>query len=44
MEDKILFTTNGTEQSVQVEAYGQNVTRLRNVEGTADMTLTADRP
>ncbi|MDE5662425.1 MAG: hypothetical protein K2I37_00100 [Muribaculaceae bacterium] len=44
VEDKILFSTNGTEQSVQVEAYGQNVTRLRNVEVTADMTLTADRP
>lgn len=43
-EDKILFTTNGVEQNVVVEAYGQNVTRLRNAEVTADMTLTADRP
>lgn len=44
MEDKLLFNTNGTEQSVVVEAYGQNVTRLRNIEVTSDMTMTADRP
>lgn len=43
-EDEILFVTNGTEQSVVVEAYGQNVTRLRNVELQQDMTLTSDRP
>ncbi|MDE6010900.1 MAG: hypothetical protein K2F87_05615 [Muribaculaceae bacterium] len=43
-EDLLVFNTNGTEQSVVVEAYGQNVTRLRNVEVTADMTMTAERP
>lgn len=44
IEDKLMFNTNGTEQSVVVEAYGQNVTRLRNVEVTQDMTMTADLP
>ncbi len=44
VEDLILFNTNGTEQKVVVEAFGQNVTRLRNVEVTSDMTLTAARP
>lgn len=44
VEDKLQFVTNGTTQSVVVEAYGQNVTRLRNAEVTSDMTLTADRP
>lgn len=44
VEDRLQFTTNGTTQSVQVEAYGQNVSRLRNVEVTSDMTLTADTP
>lgn len=42
--DDILFTLNGNEQSVRVEAYGQNVTRLRNAVVESDMTLTADRP
>lgn len=44
IEDELLFMTNGTEQKVVVEAYGQNVTRLRNIEVTQDMTLTAERP
>ena len=43
-EDKIEFITNGTEQNVVVEAYGQNVTRLRNLKIDSDMTLTAERP
>lgn len=44
VEDEIEFVTNGVTQSVRLEAYGQNVTRLRNVRYDADMTLTADRP
>lgn len=44
VEDKLEFVTNGVKQDVVVEAYGRNVTRLRNVEITSDMTLTADRP
>lgn len=44
VEDQILFTINGNQQAVQVEAYGQNVIRLRNKEITSDMTLTAEQP
>ncbi len=44
VEDKILFETNGVQQAVQVEAYGQNVTRLRGLTLENDMRLTADRP
>ena len=44
IEDKLEFITNGTEQSVVVEAYGQNVTRLRNTRISSDVTFTADRP
>ena len=43
-EDKLQFLTNGVTQEVQVEAYGQNVTRLKALTVTQDMTLTADRP
>lgn len=43
-EDKIEFITNGTEQNVVVEAYGRNVTRLKNLTVRNDMTLTADQP
>lgn len=43
-EDKLMFLTNGVEQDVQVEAYGQNVTRLKAVTLTADTRFTADRP
>lgn len=44
VEDEIEFVTNGVTQTVRVEAYGQNVTRLRNLRVGKDMTLTADRP
>lgn len=44
VEDELLFVTNGVEQSVTVEAYGQNVTRLRGVRLESDMTLTAEQP
>lgn len=42
--DDLEFVTNGVTQQVRVEAYGQNVTRLRNVRLTADTRLTAERP
>ena len=42
--DDLEFVTNGVTQTVRVEAYGQNVTRLRNVRLIADTRLTADRP
>ncbi len=42
--DDLEFVTNGVTQTVRVEAYGQNVTRLRNVRVSGDMRLTADRP
>lgn len=43
-EDQLEFITNGVSQRVQVEAYGQNVTRLRAVTLTENTVLTADRP
>ena len=42
--DDLEFVTNGVTQTVRVEAYGQNVTRLRDLRVTADTRLTADRP
>lgn len=44
VEDQLEFVTNGVTQQVQVEAYGQNVTRMRAVTLTENTTLTADRP
>ena len=44
VEDELLFQTNGVEQSVLCEAWGQNVTRLRGVTLEKDMTLTAEQP
>ncbi len=43
-EDKLDFITNGVTQSVVVEAYGQNVTRLKGLTLESDMTMTADQP
>lgn len=43
-EDALEFQLNGNTQSVTVEAWGQNVTRLRNVVVEQDMTLTAQQP
>lgn len=43
-EDKLQFVTNGVTQNVVVEAYGQNVTRLRGLVLETDMTFTAERP
>lgn len=44
VSDRLQFLTNGVTQNVEVEAYGQNVTRLRGLTLTADMTLTEERP
>ena len=44
VEDELEFITNGVTQTVRVEAYGQNVTRLRNVRLSSDTRFTADRP
>lgn len=43
-EDDIVFLTNGVEQEVHLEAWGQNVTRLRKKRITEDTRFTADRP
>lgn len=42
--DDLLFVTNGVTQRVCLEAWGENVTRLKGVTLTEDMHLTADRP
>lgn len=44
IEDKLQFVTNGVTQDVQVEAYGQNVTRLRDLRIDSDTRFTAERP
>lgn len=42
--DELEFVTNGVTQTVRVEAYGQNVVRLRAQTLTEDTRLTADMP
>ncbi len=44
VEGQLDFTTNGNLQTVTLEAYGQNVTRLRNVTLERDVTFDAERP
>lgn len=44
VEDRLRFVTNGVTQDVLVEAWGQNVTRLRGLTVTEDMELTAEMP
>ena len=44
VEDQLEFVTNGVAQTVQVEAWGQNVTRLRGLTYNNDVTLTAEQP
>lgn len=44
IDDEIQFLTNGVSQSVRLEAWGQNVTRLRDVRITSDTRFTAERP
>jgi len=43
-EQDLIFTTNGVEQTVLLQAWGQNVTRLNRLSVTQDMTLTPERP
>lgn len=44
IEDNLQFVTNGVMQNVVVEAWGQNVIRLRGLTVEEDMTLTAELP
>lgn len=44
VEDELEFVTNGVTQTVLLEAYGQNVTRLRSTRLSADTRFTAERP
>ena len=44
VEDSLVFKTNGIQQSVHLQAYGQNVVVLKNKRCTKDTTLTADKP
>lgn len=44
ISDRLLFTTNGVEQAVELEAYGQNVTRLRGVCISEDTRFTSECP
>ncbi len=43
-EDAIVFTTNDVRQEVVLEAWGQNVTRMRGEVLRRDTRLTAERP
>ncbi len=44
VEDELVFVTNGVTQSVRLEAYGQNVTRLKGERITSDFTLGPEQP
>lgn len=44
VEDQLEFVTNGVAQTVQLEAWGQNVTRLNALTVERDMRLTAEQP
>ncbi len=44
VEGEMEFLTNGVTQSVVLEAYGQNVERLRSVTLTDDAVFTSERP
>lgn len=44
VEDELEFVTNGVTQTVRLEAYGQNVTRLAAAVIDSDTRLTPDRP
>ncbi len=44
VSDFLDFTTNGVTQSVEVQAWGQNVVRLRDFKVETDMTMTAEKP
>ena len=44
LSDKLDFELNGITRSVEVEAWGWNVTRLHNMTITEDITFTSDNP
>jgi len=44
IQDSIVFKTNGVAQNVKLQAYGQNVTVLRNKYYLDNTTLTAEKP
>ena len=44
VEDELEFITNGVTQTVRLEAYGQNVTRLRAARISSDTEFSAARP
>lgn len=44
VSDQLEFLTNGVTQQVEVQAWGQNVVRLKNKRITRDELFTADRP
>ena len=44
VEDEIEFITNGVTQTVTLEAYGQNVIRLKNQRISSDLTLSPEKP
>lgn len=44
IEDKLEFVTNGVTQNVVVEAWGQNVVRLRGLTVTDEMVMTSEMP
>jgi hypothetical protein len=44
VEDSLVLKTNGIQQSVHLQAYGQNVVVLKNKRCTKDTTLTSEKP
>ncbi len=44
IEDELEFVTNGVTQTVKLEAYGRNVTRLKATTLKNDTRLTSERP
>lgn len=44
VDDELEFYTNGVRQTVQLQAWGQNVTRMRGVTLDSDTRLTAKQP
>ena len=47
VDDEIAFGVNGNVQTIQLQAYGQNIRRIRNNKGLVvfqDLTLTNDKP
>lgn len=44
VEDELVFVTNGVTQTVTLEAYGQNVVRLKASRISSDTRFTAQRP